>query len=38
MIRVRAVFRIADEVAKQVQWLLENGAIAIEIDYDPEEP
>jgi len=39
MIRLRAVFRIEENVVSAwVTKLLKDGAVAIEIDYDPEEP
>ena len=45
MIRLRAVFAIDDDNADEgdfigglVNKLLGLGAVAIEIDYDPEEP
>ncbi len=38
MIRLRAVFRVEEEdVAAMTRWLMAQGAIATEIDYDPEE-
>jgi len=39
MIRLRAVFMVKDDdVADKVQDLLDRGAVAIEINYDPGEP
>ncbi len=39
MIRLRAVFMVEEEgVPARVAQLLKWGAVAIEIDYSPEEP